>query len=70
MHTNGVISPPRPYISRLRRRSPAAFCGLYFTPLNANGTSAIMIRALKMMAESMAELGELKCMMLSMPSWG
>ena len=52
-------------MSRLRRRSAVAPIARYLTPLSASGTSAGMIRALKMIAETIALFGSPRCMMLS-----
>jgi two-component system sensor histidine kinase KdpD len=55
MPIKGTIRPPRPYISRLRRKSTAAPTGRYFTPLSASGMRNTMINALKITADRIAE---------------
>src|SRR6202453_3870760 len=54
---NGAIIPPSPYTSRFRRSKASAPSGRYFTPRKASGTSAMIISALKITAESIAECG-------------
>lgn len=55
---NGTIAPPIPYINKLRRSSADAPIGLYCTPLSANGISAGIIKALKIIADNIADSGE------------
>src|SRR6476619_2298107 len=50
---------------RLRRRRAVAPIARNLTPLRASGISAMMIRALKMIAEMIALFGVPRCMMLS-----
>src|SRR5262249_32060783 len=48
--TNGAITPPRPQISRFRRKSASAPTGRYVTPRSAIGMSSGMMSALKITA--------------------
>src|SRR5262249_45384222 len=48
---NGMSSPPRPYMQRFLRSSADADDGRYLTPRRDSGISAMMISALKMIAE-------------------
>ena len=68
MPMNGASSPPRPYMSRLRRNSAAALMARDATPRNASGISTMMINALKMIAERIALCGLVRFMTLSASS--
>src|SRR5215472_1636061 len=67
---NGTITPPTPYIKRLRRSSASALMGLYLTPRRASGISTIMISALKITADKTADCGVARRMMLRVLSTG
>src|ERR1035437_10059149 len=54
-------------MSRLRRSIWAADDGVYRTPRSARGMSPMMMRALKMTADRIADSGDARCMMLSLP---
>src|SRR5689334_4243158 len=70
MPIKGTTIPPSPYISRLRRNNAAALMGRYFTPRSASGINAMMIKALKITAERIADCGVRNPMMLSVLSTG
>lgn len=62
MPIKGKIMPPKPQIRRFLRNKASAPRALYLTPLKATGIRTIMMRALKITADNMAEVGEYKCM--------
>src|SRR5674476_1289229 len=54
-------------MARFRRNIWAAEDGLYRTPRSARGMSPMMMSALKMTADRIADSGEARCMMLRVP---
>src|ERR1700681_4938114 len=57
-------------MSKLRRNSAAAPIARYLIPFNASGIKAMMISALKMTADRIADCGVFRCMMFSAFSTG
>ena len=57
MAAKGTITPPKPYTAKLRASRRCGDASRHFTPRSASGMSATMIRALYMMAASIAEAG-------------
>src|SRR5262245_50823429 len=70
MPANGKSTPPRPQISRFRRRRASAPTGRYLTPLRATGISSGMITALKITADMMADVGDVRFMKSNLASHG
>src|SRR5580698_5435689 len=70
MPMNGATRPPSPQIKRFCRSRTAAPAGRYFTPRSANGISAMMMSALKITADRIADCGVARCMMFRMFSTG
>ena len=64
------MTPPMPYTARLRRSNVAAPMGRYFTPFNASGIRKMMIRALKITADRMADAGLASCITFNAASCG
>src|SRR5450759_2232334 len=54
-------------MARFRRNIWAAEDGVYRTPRSARGMSPMMMSALKMTADRIADSGDARCMMLSVP---
>ena len=62
MPTNGATTPPRPQTSRFRRNKASAPTGRYVTPFSATGIRHGITSALKITADKIAEVGDVRFM--------